>query len=498
MLTGRQFKLFYDRYQPQPGTEGIDAPPAIRGDAEADARIAELARARGYVLRATHQGDLVDAAGVPLDPTAAQALQALIDDAAAAGYDLRVAYGYRSVDYQRNIILSRISGLSDAEIASGAADAQIDAVIDGVAPPGFSKHHTGFAVDLRSGGGGAADFRNSPVERWLRADNFAVAKRHGFIPSYPEGAGPQGPHPEPWEYVYVGTRPIGCATWLADRNDRRTFDFCLTSTAIALTYLSYGGPDSLLGRLVIGERPLADGRYAQFQDGTIYWSEPTGAHEVHQPLLNEYRRAGGPQQIGFPLHRVRTSRDGRWNYQGFEGARLWDRVDGPGVFTEPERILAEHEAEQGIYGPLGGPVGDARRSHDGRSTYQDFERGRIYDRADTLVEIHGAVFLRHEATEGVYGPLGYPTADLARVPASRGKVQTFEGGRIWYTASTGAHAVWGSILDRYLAEGGPTGTLGYPTSERQPAEPAGSSVQRFEHGTIERSPAGVVTVAPGP
>jgi len=31
-----------------------------------------------------------------------------------------------------------------------------------------------------------------------------MQKRFGFIPSYPENSGKQGPEPEPWEYVWVG------------------------------------------------------------------------------------------------------------------------------------------------------------------------------------------------------------------------------------------------------------------------------------------------------
>ena len=209
---------------------------------------------------------------------------------------LNVDSGHRSIADQRRIFLSYLTGVSDEEIASGAADDVVLAALDGVAPPGYSKHHSGFAVDLLDGGGGKVDFDESPVGRWLTADNFERAKRRGFLPSYPDGAGPQGPRPEPWEYVHVGQLPILCSEWLAARDDRRTFDFCLTSTPISWTYLSYGGPDSLLGRLTVGERPLVDGRYAQFEGGTIYWSDPTGAHEVHPPVLGPTAASAGPRR----------------------------------------------------------------------------------------------------------------------------------------------------------------------------------------------------------
>ena len=48
------------------------------------------------------------------------------------------------------------------------------------------------------------DFGSTRAYEWLSSDNYLNAKRFGFIPSYPQGAGKQGPDPEPWEYVWVG------------------------------------------------------------------------------------------------------------------------------------------------------------------------------------------------------------------------------------------------------------------------------------------------------
>ncbi len=61
----------------------------------------------------------------------------------------------------------------------------------------------------------------------MAADNYRVAKQFGFIPSYPSGAGAQGPEPEPWEYVYVGVKAIDCSPHLFRDNDRPAFDTCV-------------------------------------------------------------------------------------------------------------------------------------------------------------------------------------------------------------------------------------------------------------------------------
>ncbi len=224
-FTGAEFKVFYDRYEPMPGTVARTVAPAIRGHAGADARIRSLAVGRGYRLRSEHAGRLVNVAGVPIDERVATPLLSLIREANRNSHVLTVTFGYRSVDHQRNLFLQRISGYSNASIAEGKADSEINAALMWVAPPGYSKHHSGFTVDFRADGGAA--FGTSAVGRWLAADNHTLARKHGFIPSYPAGAGPQGPEPEPWEYVFVGGKAIVCSPALVRENNRGAFDDCM-------------------------------------------------------------------------------------------------------------------------------------------------------------------------------------------------------------------------------------------------------------------------------
>ncbi|HEX2574974.1 MAG TPA: D-alanyl-D-alanine carboxypeptidase family protein, partial [Aquihabitans sp.] len=152
-------------------------------------------------------------------------LEWLVAEARRNGHELGLRYGYRSADLQRTYFLQRIEGWSTDDIVAGRADDAIDAALRWVAAPGFSKHQSGFTVDFHAAGGVA--FGTSDVGRWLAADNHAVAKRFGFIPSYPAGAGAQGPEPEPWEYVYVGVAAIECAGPLVRDGDRPAFDACV-------------------------------------------------------------------------------------------------------------------------------------------------------------------------------------------------------------------------------------------------------------------------------
>jgi LAS superfamily LD-carboxypeptidase LdcB len=96
------------------------------------------------------------------------------------------------------------------EIARGDADDVVDLVLQTSSIPGYSKHHTGYAMDWAdlTSGKGFTDFVETPAHRWLAKDNYHNAKRFGFIPSYPPGASQQGPDPETWEYVWVGVERL--------------------------------------------------------------------------------------------------------------------------------------------------------------------------------------------------------------------------------------------------------------------------------------------------
>src|SRR5205823_4220098 len=87
-----------------------------------------------------------------------------------------------------------------------------------------------------------------------------------------------------------------------------------------------------------------------------------------------------------------------------------------------------------------------------------------------------------QALGGAGGFLGQPTADETDVP-NGGRVAAFTGGRIYWSAATGAHEVHGAIRVKYDALGGPSSFLGLPTSDELPATAAGR-VNRFQGGDL--------------
>jgi hypothetical protein len=78
------------------------------------------------------------------------------------------------------------------------------------------------------------------------------------------------------------------------------------------------------------------------------------------------------------------------------------------------------------------------------------------------------------------------TADPLAIPKSVGWMQEFEGGRVYWTTLTGAIAVRGDILNRWLAQGAEKGEFGFPLYEEAACEPQGpgNRFQIFEYAAI--------------
>ena len=114
---------------------------------------------------------------------------------------------------------------------------------------------------------------------------------------------------------------------------------------------------------------------------------------------------------------------------------------------------------------------------------QRFQKGAIFRNGGQgiTVWLRGAVYREYKAVKGPKGRLRMPTGQI--VGAGAGTRTLFEGGRILAKPSTGAHALWGRVLKDYLRRGGPTGSLGFPTS-RVRGDGSGGSLASFEHGTI--------------
>jgi D-alanyl-D-alanine carboxypeptidase len=215
-FTGEEFKQLYQEVRKSyPNTQPITDPPAISGDTAADAYIRAAAEKRGYQLSRIPKASIVKIDEPRLNgddllqPLAAESWKNLKAAAHNDGFELGVISAYRPPDFQRDLFMARLiaNGTTASQIASGLGEGAIERTLSITAVPGYSRHHTGYTVDLWCEDG-SGTFLSSSCYRWLSADNYLKAKEFGWIPSYPEGTADQGPEPEPWEYVWVGTAAL--------------------------------------------------------------------------------------------------------------------------------------------------------------------------------------------------------------------------------------------------------------------------------------------------
>ncbi len=134
------------------------------------------------------------APGQQLHRDAAEALGAMQQAAAADGVQLVVLSAFRPIALQNELFFD----VKAERNQTAPTRAQVSA------PPGFSEHSTGYAVDLGDARAPAANlspsFDQTAAYRWLAAN----AARFHFQLSFPRG-NPQGVSYEPWHWRYEGT-----------------------------------------------------------------------------------------------------------------------------------------------------------------------------------------------------------------------------------------------------------------------------------------------------
>lgn len=130
---------------------------------------------------------------VRMRKSAARAYRAMSDAARQSGVVLAPLSGFRTVEEQRSLYF-------DVK-AERNQDARERAKVS--APPGYSEHHTGYAIDVGDGNVPATNlsqsFERTAAFRWLQQN----AARFSFELSFPKG-NTQGVMYEPWHWRYVG------------------------------------------------------------------------------------------------------------------------------------------------------------------------------------------------------------------------------------------------------------------------------------------------------
>jgi D-alanyl-D-alanine carboxypeptidase len=123
-----------------------------------------------------------------LIPDAAAQWQRMREAASDDAIELVMISGFRSFERQLQIVKDKLSG-----------GQQLDQILEVLAPPGCSEHHTGRAADVGTPGCEplSEEFEETAAFQWLRSN----AKGFGFRMSYPRG-NPMGFRYEPWHWFF--------------------------------------------------------------------------------------------------------------------------------------------------------------------------------------------------------------------------------------------------------------------------------------------------------
>ncbi|MHB1054882.1 MAG: LGFP repeat-containing protein, partial [Thermoleophilia bacterium] len=244
-------------------------------------------------------------------------------------------------------------------------------------------------------------------------------------------------------------------------------------------YDALGGPNGFL-RLPLGDEfDVPGGREVTFQGGRIYWSNTWGSATIYGATMAKYIASGGPAALGLPLADEEAVPGGRV-VRLERGQVYWSGATGAHVICGG--VLNKYIALGGA-GSLGLPTSDEYAAHGGRVS--DLQSGRIYWSATTGAHyVLGGILQKYDQLGGA-GRIGLPTTDETGVSGTPGaRMSEFTGGRIYWSAGTGSKAVWGAILAKYIQAGGHE-SFGIPVTDEQdvPGKP-GARVNQFERSRI--------------
>ncbi|MFP5373057.1 MAG: hypothetical protein ACLGI3_20260 [Actinomycetes bacterium] len=251
------------------------------------------------------------------------------------------------------------------------------------------------------------------------------------------------------------------------------------SGAINLKYTALGGASSPPGSPVAATQCglAAGGCGRAYQHGSIYWSPSSGAAMVQGEVLTGWWSVGGADGwLGYPVADWTAVPGGKAGaFQG--GSLYWSPATGAAAVSK--ELLGNWWSTGGIEGHLGYPVASTGTVPGGKASA--FQGGSIYWSATTGAHwLAGEVRSRYWALGSINGELGFPTSDLA--PASTGQAAAFQGGSIYWSAATGAAAVHKELLPNWWSTGGVSGRLGWPIANSGAVE--GGKAGAFQGGSI--------------
>lgn len=177
-----------------------------------------------------------------------------------------------------------------------------------------------------------------------------------------------------------------------------------------------------------------------------------------------------------------------------------------GILQEPpigvaiDQLIAANvhinDKYQQVSGALGSQLGDTTASANG-GYVRLYQSGMIaYMPSTGAHAVYGVIYQKYVALGRESGFLGYPLTDETGTPDGVGRFNRFQSGMIYWTPSTGAHEIHGAILDLWSSLGFERSSLGYPLTDESPAPDGVGRFNAFQNGPIYWSPKSGALVIP--
>ena len=265
--------------------------------------------------------------------------------------------------------------------------------------------------------------------------------------------------------------------------------------AISAAWADAGGKSGAWGNRL--DAPACAGASAcghVFEKVIAYWQSGKGV-TLAAGSIAQWARSQGVTTTGYPNSQpVSVSKNGGGTAQSF--TKVLVNAGPSGIFALSGAIRDAHGKAGGVGGALGWPTGAQTCGLTNGGCSQTFQNATMYLAGGVARFVAtGAVATFYQSNGGPAGSLGYPTSDSIPVAANGGgTAQAFTGGLV-NAGPAGAFLMTGAIRDAHGKAGGVGGSLGWPTGAQTCGLPNGGCSQTFQKGTISVNAAGVATIS---
>jgi hypothetical protein len=181
--------------------------------------------------------------------------------------------------------------------------------------------------------------------------------------------------------------------------------------------------------------------------------------------------------------------DGSLRRRDYAGGRMY-WTPAAGTYEVHGSILVAYDVT-GAEGRWGAPRTDELPTPDGRGRFNAFTRDDVHfywTPTTGAHEVHGSIFGLWAAMGFERSIHGYPRSDEMPTPDGRGRFNNFENGGIYWLPAVGARSVYGAIYQKWGQLRWEQGFLRFPTTDELPTPDGGGRFNHFEGGSVYWTP----------